>query len=632
MRNTSMKLLPTRKHFFRGFILITALGTTLLLAACSSKRVLVYESFSEHNFKPVNNAAKLQKISTTKLLKSGYLLIGYVDLKRNIRECYPNVRCIQISNRIPSRSALTHEAARRGGHIISLLDERRILKPVKKSYCTSMTAYTYWEKSKILTGMRCSSYGYKTGYLEVELTRALVWRYEPLHANTSSNYIAIKKAMSYLATKFKVAHSRHLNNVTKEKLGYSKKRLTKEINHRSSRNKLHKENLKLWLLRKAIRAGNVAEIIRIERALNHSGMSKLGNRNALMTAIVLRENKVARALIEREYDIHYTDRTGRTAVIYAIHVGDIKTTKLLIRKGVSIHYRDSQGNSLMAHAAIGKNTEIIHYFNRRGLKIRNGNLKGVTPLMIAVRYGNYKSVLTLIKLGADLQKKSPNGTTALMFAAMGNQPKVIRFLVSKKANVNARNSSQSTALMIAAVAGHNASVRSLVAIGAKINVTNQNGDSPLSLALKQRHPKIAGFLIDKGAVFNLGSLTLRKVLTYSVITNQLKLTQKLFNRGNRIKRQFIKYNIMNVAARYSSVQMIRLLVKNGVEVNAIGEDGVSPLMVAAIHGNTATVKALLRYKANASFRNKKGLTAMMIATIRGKAKVVTAMRNAGVKD
>ncbi len=59
--------------------------------------------------------------------------------------------------------------------------------------------------------------------------------------------------------------------------------------------------------------------------------------------------------------------------------------------------------------------------------------------------------------------------------------------------------------------------------------------------------------------------------------------------------------------------MYELLLKNGTEIDAQDNKGLSPLMLAGQKGLTDTVRVLLKAGANAQLRNKNGQTALDLA-------------------
>ena len=73
------------------------------------------------------------------------------------------------------------------------------------------------------------------------------------------------------------------------------------------------------------------------------------------------------------------------------------------------------------------------------------------------------------------------------------------------------------------------------------------------------------------------------------------------------------------------------LIQSGADVNAAGEDRVTPLMLAAARGHAETVKALLAGSPDLEARSAAGKTAIEIAAAANRTDVVSLLRLAGAR-
>ncbi|MEK7735329.1 MAG: hypothetical protein AAB329_07800, partial [Pseudomonadota bacterium] len=74
----------------------------LSLAGCVPPVVLNYQGFHNADFAARSRPAVIHAKPVEELLKGGYLLIGYVDLRQNVRECFDDGKCRKISDQPPS--------------------------------------------------------------------------------------------------------------------------------------------------------------------------------------------------------------------------------------------------------------------------------------------------------------------------------------------------------------------------------------------------------------------------------------------------------------------------------------------------------------------------------------------------
>ncbi len=72
---------------------------------------------------------------------------------------------------------------------------------------------------------------------------------------------------------------------------------------------------------------------------------------------------------------------------------------------------------------------------------------------------------------------------------------------------------------------------------------------------------------------------------------------------------------------------VAYLIKKGVDVNAVEEDGWTSLMAASWKGHVEVVKALLSAGANVNAADKDGWTASMIAQGRENSEIVHLLRS-----
>ena len=87
--------------------------------------------------------------------------------------------------------------------------------------------------------------------------------------------------------------------------------------------------------------------------------------------------------------------------------------------------------------------------------------------------------------------------------------------------------------------------------------------------------------------------------------------------------------VMMQAARKGDTGSIRMLLSQGAEVRAEGEQSITPLMVAAGYGHTDTVQALLQAGAQARAQAQWGATALLAAALNGHEEVVRELEVAG---
>jgi ankyrin repeat protein len=294
----------------------------------------------------------------------------------------------------------------------------------------------------------------------------------------------------------------------------------------------------------------------------------------------------------------------------------------------------------------------------KALLIKDPTLKNVrndraplhrTPLHVAVVQGQVDLVKLLLKLGADVNALDNGADTPLHLT---DDPAIAKLLIDSKADLEAKNPLTPTEyaafklrhvqpaaaqkfravikvlldsgayysiwaatylddldrvkailkddpklaldkhlLVEAATWGHIATVKLLLDYKADPNTTTEFDHHPV-LYLAQQHPDIVRLLIKAGAD--------PKVSTEEIIKG---------NWGNREKMTLLHH-----AAKKGLVEMAKLLIEGGADINSRGSEyDRTPLEVAAKNGHPEMVKLLLKNKA--SVRDNEGLQVMKAAVL-----------------
>jgi ankyrin repeat protein len=135
-------------------------------------------------------------------------------------------------------------------------------------------------------------------------------------------------------------------------------------------------------------------------------------------------------------------------------------------------------------------------------------------------------------------------------AKAGSLEKVTQ-LIEEGANVNIRNDSGVTPLHIAAYRGDKDIADFLILKGADINSQTDAGDTPLMWAVKREKSDLVELIVQKGATVDLKDNKDR---------TPLAMACGLINDG-----------------RSTCFKCAEILIQNGADVNAAGDDGHTPL-------------------------------------------------------
>ena len=217
---------------------------------------------------------------------------------------------------------------------------------------------------------------------------------------------------------------------------------------------------------------------------------------------------------------------------------------------------------------------------------------GGTPLHVAVFFG-YVDVTRLLvrEFGADVAVVGSLGETALHIAAERGHADVVRVLVTElEACIEARTAQGYTPLHLAFRKNDTEVVRTLVALGADMGATEGFG---------------GGSLIHIAVIFGCREMVRMLVNEFGVDVN---------TRADENGR-----TPLHVAANLDFLEMARLLVRLGADVEAKACDGTTPFFVAIAQYNSLDIARFLVEEAGADVAatSRDGQTPLHMATTFG---------------
>ncbi|KAM9744852.1 caskin-2-like [Menidia menidia] len=255
-------------------------------------------------------------------------------------------------------------------------------------------------------------------------------------------------------------------------------------------------------------------------------------------------------------------------LLQAVKSGDLQTAqKLLTRtkagrkllgstKRLNVNFQDCDGFSALHHAALTGTSELLAVLLEAQATVDIRDSNGMRPLHYASWQGKAESVLTLLRSGASVNGASADGHIPLHLAAQYGHYEVSEMLLQHQSNPCLVNKAKKT---------------------------------PLDLACEFGRAKVARLLLSSSMVAALLEGD-RKEPGDSAFTTPLHL-----------------------AARNGHTDVIRLLLKAGIDINRTNRSGTA-LHEAALYGKTEAVRLLLEAGVDVNIRNGYNQTALDIVT------------------
>jgi ankyrin repeat protein len=164
-----------------------------------------------------------------------------------------------------------------------------------------------------------------------------------------------------------------------------------------------------------------------------------GSDAALADAVMRADRETLRSLLRQKSDVNAAQPDGTTALHWAVRRDDLETAALLLRAGAKVGTATRYGVTPLHLACVNGNPAMIDALLGAGADPNAANPGGETALMTAARTGKVDAVQLLLDHGAaPNMKESVRGQGALMWAVLENHPAVVKLLLARGADINAQ--------------------------------------------------------------------------------------------------------------------------------------------------------------------------------------------------
>ena len=400
-------------------------------------------------------------------------------------------------------------------------------------------------------------------------------------------------------------------------------------------------------LMRAVRQDNAAEVDRLIRA---DADVKAANRysvTALSLACINGDAAIIEKLLKAGADPNAAGPEDETPLMTVARTGAVDAAKVLLAHGAKVDSRESwHGETALMWAAAQSHPDMIKTLLAAGADINAAStvvhwerqvtaeprdkwlpLGGFTALMFAARENCIECVKVLAGAGANLNLADPDGITPMVNSIINGHYDVAAWLLDKGADPNLFDKTGRAALY-AAVDAHTMPysnrpspdesqnqitsldlIKSLLAHGADVNMqlrTQQpyrskvdrgddtmltTGTTPILRAAKAGDVVVIAMLLEKGAD--------PKLSTRNGINSVMAAAGLGANESDGVGRR---------KTQKEAIDSIDLLLKAGVDVNAVDSRGESAVFGAAQKGWDEIVQYLADHGAKLDEKDKKGLT------------------------
>ena len=322
----------------------------------------------------------------------------------------------------------------------------------------------------------------------------------------------------------------------------------------------------------------------------------------LLDAVVKGDRNAVLTLLRNHVDVNAAQADGSTALMLAAERNDVEIATILVRAQARVNAANDYGARALSVACARGNVALIRLLLEAHADPNAPLLSGESPLMTAVDNGNHDAASLLLEHGADVNARETNGgQTALMWAAANRSPDIVRLLVDHGADPGARSKRGFTPLLFAAQQGDVESGRLLLQAGADVNDRSGNDrKTALMVAAASGNKEFPVLLLEKGANPDLSDEGGFTALHYAASDKDgADIVRALLVHGAhpnprtaRDSREYVSAGVnltgatpLFLAASRGNVETVRALVTGGADPFITTEKGTAPLHVATWGGS-----------------------------------------------
>ncbi|KAF3211902.1 hypothetical protein TWF106_010085 [Orbilia oligospora] len=321
---------------------------------------------------------------------------------------------------------------------------------------------------------------------------------------------------------------------------------------------------------------------------------------------------IIKRLIEMGVDLDASEYGVCTPLRYAVRCGREGVVRLMIDAGVNLERDLGDGETPIFSALIHRHTGIVKAL------VKKANLEATdrrrrSPLSIAVDEGDRDYIELLLENGASV---TPNALRAAFHNKDENTVKLLLEAVQMQ-NLDAEGSHGETLLSVVVPYGHESTIKFLIQKGADIQHRNREGKTPLSIAIEEAIIAVGRLLevdIEDGegdesallAVAQRREGVVRLLLeNVEDIHEAADLMWNTVLRGGRGIASLLIGKVAGLedaggrqaalicAAANGDEDIVRTLVRAGIDPEIKHEYGITPLTAAACCNHDAIVEFLI---------------------------------------
>ncbi|XP_048243258.1 uncharacterized protein LOC124111218 isoform X3 [Haliotis rufescens] len=318
-------------------------------------------------------------------------------------------------------------------------------------------------------------------------------------------------------------------------------------------------------------------------------------------------------------NINTRGQGGHTPVMVAACQGHKSVFDLLRSKKADLTLVDDHGNGLLHHACIGGNTDIAQI----AVSPSNSNTRGQdghTPVMATACHGHQSVFDLLVSRKADLTLLDDHGDSLLHHACEGGNTAIVQHVLSPS-NINTRGQDGHTPVMVAACQGHESVFDLLVPKKADLTLVDDHEDSLLHHACRGGNTAIVQHAVSPSNINTGGQHGLTPVMIAAGHGHQSVFDLLVSEKADLTLDDGHGNSLLHLACKGGNTAIVQHVLSPS-NINTRGQDGLTPVMIAAGHGHQSVFDLLVSEKADLTLVDDHGNSLLRLASDCGNTAIV----------
>ncbi|XP_074029329.1 uncharacterized protein isoform X1 [Leptinotarsa decemlineata] len=341
---------------------------------------------------------------------------------------------------------------------------------------------------------------------------------------------------------------------------------------------------------------------------------------------------------------------GQTPVHVAARYGNLQTLLLLLEDGGDPQFKNKKGETPLHLASRDCRPDVVQHLinyikdhkgeNKAAAYVNEVNDNDETALHyvcavpkdeVEMPNSDREVVKLLLENGADVKLQTKQHESAFHYVALAGNNDVLMEMIShmsptdSQKALNRQNAIGWTPLLIASRKGHIDLVNNLLGNHARVDVFDLEGRSALHLAAEQGYLQVCDSLLSHKAFINSKSRNGRTALHLAAMNGYIHLVQFLIKDHNAVIDILTlkKQTPLHLAAAAGQIEVCKLLLDLGADIDATDEDGQKPIHDACQNNHSEVAKLFLQqHPSLVMATTKDGNTCAHIAAAKGSVTVI----------